>query len=183
MTPTVQVSWTGDMEVELKTIQEACQYLAKLHTSKYAGLVHVVPYIQILTATLTAISGFCTMSLTDFLNQRTVNIIVSVLCFWVSIVNGAVGTLGLSKKMEMEDKAARAYVDLAFDIRTMLGVEIIHRTPDGRLFLEEVRDRYKNLRMNNSLCTTKQLQKLEQPTAKPTADVELSVEETPDVCM
>jgi len=142
---TAEESWTDDIELILKNINNNADYLQEEHRKKYLYLKCQLYYYRIPIIIFSSINSVFSVGLTFYIPQATtsaVNCLISLLCACISAVELFVG---VNKSLDTSLSSYHGYKLLTIKISSCLKLARPNRELRGLPFLKDVVNDYNNL--------------------------------------
>ena len=137
--------WSEDIECILSKIRLNALMRSKYHKASYFQMLGLLKYFRIPVIILSAISSVFSVALQTLVDQQ----IVSLLCCFISLLVGLIGSLELflqvQIQMELDLHNAKGFHSIGSSITKMLILQPENRAVDGTSFLDEIFNAYNNL--------------------------------------
>jgi hypothetical protein len=138
-------SWTEDINIILKSLQENTDQYQKFHKEKYRAYKARLILFRIPVIVLSSVNSVLSVGLSAYVAQDTtsvINCLMSLMCATISAVELF---LGINKKMEQALMSYHGYKLLSIKLSAQLILTPEHRAEDGHEFLIGIMNEYRNL--------------------------------------
>lgn len=142
---TTEESWTEDIEMVLKNINNNADYLQEEHRKIYLYLKCQLYYYRIPIIIFSSLNSVFSVGLSRYVPQQTtstINCLISLLCACISAVELFVG---INKSLDTSLASYHGYKILTIKISACLKLTRTNRELHGVPFLKEIISEYSNL--------------------------------------
>jgi hypothetical protein len=143
--------WSEDQYILLNKIRENSIVLSYFHKEAHEILKNRHKYFKIPIIILSSVCSVFSVTLTNFLNELYVSLIVCTMNLTISMIGSIEMYLNIEKQSQKEDELARKYYLLSIEIYKMLELEEKNRPLSGKDYLEEAFNKYHQLIENSNV--------------------------------
>ena len=138
-------SWTEDINVILKSLQDNTDQYQKFHKEKYRAYKARLVVFRIPVILLSSLNSVLSVGMSSWVSQEITSVINCLLSLFCATISAVELFLGINKKMEQSLMSYHGYKLLNIKLSTQLLLKPENRTEDGHEFLLSVMNEYKNL--------------------------------------
>jgi hypothetical protein len=138
-------SWTDDIELILKNVNNNADYLQEEHRKVYLHMKCQLYYYRIPIIIFSSLNSVFSVGLSKYIHQETtsaINCLISLLCACISAVELFIG---INKSLDSSLASYHGYKILTIKISACLKLSRLNRDMHGIPFLKEVLTEYSNL--------------------------------------
>lgn len=158
--------WTDDIEKILENIRINSISLSNYHKEKYYYYKSYLKFFKLPLIILSSITSIASVGLQGYIKQDDISIITCLLSLASAIIASIELYLGIQKNMENEMVASRNFLILGYDVFKTLNLERVHRTINGKLYLDEKYNEYIKLVEQANLIHNKRIKDALAPVPK-----------------
>ena len=158
--------WTDDIEKILENIRINSISLSNYHKEKYYYYKSYLKFFKLPLIILSSITSIASVGLQGYIKQDDISIITCLLSLASAIIASIELYLGIQKNMENEMVASRNFLILGYDVFKTLNLERVHRTINGKLYLDEKYNEYIKLVEQANLIHNKKIKDALAPVPK-----------------
>jgi hypothetical protein len=140
-----EFGWSDDQYILLNKIRENSIVLSYYHKEAHEILKNRHKYFKIPIIILSSVCSVFSVTLTNFLNELYVSLIVCTMNLTISMIGSIEMYLNIEKQSQKEEELARKYYLLSIEIYKMLELEEKNRPLSGKDYLEEAFNKYHQL--------------------------------------
>jgi len=144
--------WTEDLDALLEKIRLNATEMTHYHAERYINMRSYLKWFRIPTIFMATLGIFTSQGLSEYLEQRWVNLINTGLAIATGLINSIELFLGVQRSMETELSASKEFYVLSTDIYKMLSLATSNRMVSGKSFLDDKYSHYIKLVQNSSLA-------------------------------
>jgi len=143
--------WSDDLDALLERIRINATKMTLYHADRYVNMRSYLKWFRIPTIFMATLGIFTSQGLSEYLDQRWVNLINTGLAIATGLINSVELFLGVQRSMETELTASKEFYVLSTDIFKMLALDVSNRMISGKTYLDEKYSIYTKLVQNSSL--------------------------------
>lgn len=132
-----EIIWTKDIEDILQNIRKNCVTMSKIHKNRHVSLKGTLRYFRIPIIVLSGLNSVIAVGLQPYLAQGVISVATCLISLTCGIIGSIELYLAIQTQMETELIQSKEYYILGIEIYKVLNLDVINRTVDGKLFLDD----------------------------------------------